>query len=220
MFNKLIKFKEEFGHLHVPKKEPHEYQYLRSWIRGQRKRFWNGVLEETRYKKLESIGVEMDRKLYVWDKQLALLADFKKKHGHLYVSPSLASRQLTNYVRTLRSRKNTLSEERIKMLDHLGFVWKPGSKMSSKNRERLNFPAWLKKYEELKAFKLLNGHCYVTKNDKKYGVLGRWVHRQRRNKKLSEEKVRLLDKLGFFEKKQSGASKGKINFSNNVLKNK
>eukprot|EP00873_Tetraselmis_striata_P026272 jgi/Tetstr1/446536/TSEL_034061.t1 len=59
---------------------------------------------------------------------------------------------------------------------------------------------WLAMYEQLAAFKKQEGHCRVPNRYATNPKLGRWVMTQRAAKKkgeLSEERVALLEELGF-----------------------
>jgi hypothetical protein len=133
--------------------------------------------------------------LYVsWDEWFGKLVAFKERFGHSNVqagwkeNPALASwvdRQ------RLRQKKGDLTEEQIRRLENLGFVW---DWQSIKGDE-----TWLKWYERMKAFKQQCGHC----NPGTYGddvPLARWAVAQRvRRKKgvLADEQIRRLDELGF-----------------------
>ena len=76
--------------------------------------------------------------------------------------------------------------ERVKVLNHINFPWTTGT-----HQER-----WSMHYEELVEFHSTNDHCNVSRACS----LGQWVNNQRRSKKkgkLSAERIKLLDILGF-----------------------
>ncbi len=78
-----------------------------------------------------------------------------------------------------------MSKERAQLLDNLGFIWDP---LKSE---------WHKSYRELKRYVDKNGNAKVPKS---VPLLGNWVSMQRRRKnqeKLSQERIQLLDDIGF-----------------------
>ena len=59
---------------------------------------------------------------------------------------------------------------------------------------------WERHFDELKAFQKQHGHCNVSTLSETDAALGRWVHIQRRQRKvgnLSVERIRRLDQIGF-----------------------
>ena len=83
--------------------------------------------------------------------------------------------------------KGILSDDRIRLLEEIGFEWDLLEK------------AWQEGYQKLKQFIDLNGHAKVPQ---KHPELGIWVASQRKLKdakrgKLSQEWIELLDKIGF-----------------------
>uniref|UniRef100_A0A7S3P091 Helicase-associated domain-containing protein n=1 Tax=Amphora coffeiformis TaxID=265554 RepID=A0A7S3P091_9STRA len=93
-----------------------------------------------------------------------------------------------------------LTEDRIRRLNELGFVWSLRDD-------------WMKHYEELKQFKQEHGHCNVPARYSKNRRLGIWVSAQRQQYKqmqsgpqeesgsrttpLTEDRIALLNELGF-----------------------
>lgn len=93
-----------------------------------------------------------------------------------------------------------LTEDRIRRLNELGFVWSLRDD-------------WTKHYEELKEFKKEHGHCNVPARYAKNRRLGIWVSAQRQQYKqmqstppvetgskatpLTKERIGLLNDLGF-----------------------
>jgi len=97
-----------------------------------------------------------------------------------------------------------LTEERMQVLTSIGFVW---DVVAADNDAR-----WKKRFEELKEYKAINGHCNVPQSTD----LGKWVKMQRENKNetdlkkagntpsrkkpkpcLSEERIAKLESIGF-----------------------
>jgi Helicase associated domain len=190
-FNKVIKFKEEFGHVNIPVNYPDKQLY--SWLRYQKTTFRAGNLDQEKIAQLTSIGFDFRCKADIWDKNFQKLVEFKNTFGHLQVCRSFTNdHQLINFVRNLVKRKNELSKDKIKRLNKIKFIWEPGQKV-----KELNDARWLDNYEQLTAFKEKYGHCQVPY--KKYQSLYTWVNYLRYHKDLSEEKRLLLEKLDFFD---------------------
>jgi len=84
-------------------------------------------------------------------------------------------------------KKGKLSEERINLLNGIGFEWE----------RRVG---WDKRFEQLKRYKKDHGDCNVPRKYKANPQLGEWVHEQRKlykNGKLSKERINLLKGIGF-----------------------
>ena len=83
---------------------------------------------------------------------------------------------LTNWVATQRSNKDTLSPERWQRLDEIGFIWDA------------HIANWEDGFAALESFKEREGHCRVPDNKARVDGLnlGGWVSRQRENKGLSQ----------------------------------
>ncbi len=130
----------------------------------------------------------------IWRRWLEELAAFKKEHGHCCVS-TLDERhfQLGNWVRTQRGRRKRgkLSEEQIGVLDEVGFFW------DGHERYRVK---WESMCEALAAYQRAHGDCQMPFSIADDSKLANWLVTQRcarRKGKLSAERVRRLDELGF-----------------------
>jgi hypothetical protein len=104
-------------------------------------------------------------------------------------------------------KKGRLSEERIEMLNKLGFEWSVGFvQRQSKALEQ----SWMNRYRELVDFREEQGHCIVPNLCKDNKSLGRWVQHQREYYKLgmlSEERIEMLNELRFEWSRVSQAGK-------------
>ncbi|KAL7547134.1 hypothetical protein ACHAWF_010453 [Thalassiosira exigua] len=98
-----------------------------------------------------------------------------------------------NYCRKNREKgiETDLTEDQIKVLDHVNFSW-------AMNQDE----KWKKRYRELVEFEAANGHCKVPRAN----GLGEWVSSQRKEKKkydegkkssLTAERVEKLESIGF-----------------------
>ena len=125
-----------------------------------------------------------------WDFMYGQLIRFKKEYGH----PNVATRnkeweKLASWVVNNRVcyRNNFLSEDRVKKLEAIDFVWD------------VNEAEWLEQYQELKKFFEKNGHGNIATTDKAWGNLGHWLATNRRVYKknnLSIERIKKLEDLG------------------------
>ena len=125
------------------------------------------------------------RKSPTWNDRFEELKAYKAKYGHCNVP--VWSGPLGKWILTQRRyyKKSTLSDNRIKLLEDIGFMW---SVYDTK---------WDANFEKLKAYKAKNGHCNVPGGS---GPLGDWVNYQRKAKKdgkLSADRIKLLKGIGF-----------------------
>lgn len=186
-FKSLEEFKKKFGHCSVPHKNS-QYHLLNEWGNNQRENYRKGILEKERIKNLEAIGFDFaPRDLDgLWQKTFDELAAFKSQHGHLEISQGenpLISRWMTTQRR--RRRKGILTDERIKKLDSIGFVWNMG-----------NSKIFEKKFIALQKFKQEHGHLKIPISN----PLTSWqthLRTQFKDGKLTEEQQQRLKQLGF-----------------------
>ena len=84
--------------------------------------------------------------------------------------------------------KSKLTDERIDLLEAIGFQWD------------LLEEEWMKMYRRLQEYKNKYGSSHVPKGWKEDQKLAGWVHWQRVNyskSKLSDERIKLLKDIGF-----------------------
>jgi len=117
----------------------------------------------------------------LWNLRYTQLLDYQSQNGHANVprqykpNPQLGgwvNTQRHQYKRLLEGNSSTLTKERMDKLDELGFSW-----------FQRGFQMWNQRYEELKEFKNLHGHCRVSQCDETYRALGLWVMTQRKQYK-------------------------------------
>ncbi len=178
MFETLCQFKEENGHFEVPAKYAPNKKFG-AWVSTQRVVYKEKKLAKDKISRLESIGFVWDVIEEKWEKWFSQLSEFKQKEGHCRVPHEHEG--LGRWVTKQRGRHKELSEDKIKCLNRLGFVWdiKEGQ--------------WLEYYNELCQFVEINGHTNVGGNNR---PLQAWMTRCR-TKPLSEEKTALLNGIGF-----------------------
>ena len=164
-------------------------------------------------------GVDIDHSTHVgkWLLNYELLRTFKVDNDGRdpprgYVVHALPEWNLTkaeiklgSWCDKQRQRKSKLSAERIRQLDSIGFEWSPGAGPKPLDDQ------WLFMYQRLCAFHVISGGedppvsfeepALAEWNQSKDVIkLGRWCHWQRHCKKkgkLSAERIRQLDSIGF-----------------------
>jgi len=107
---------------------PPQFKELSAWVSAQRRaKEVNEPIMAERSKRLDEIGfvwriVTQD----AWDLMLDSLAEFKQAHGHCNVPQKEGeSKKLGKWVNTMRwhFKQGKLSDDRIRQLEMLGFVW-------------------------------------------------------------------------------------------------
>src|SRR5262249_17075832 len=148
-----------------------------------------GVVSAARRQQLDAIGFVWNAIESAWEKGFAALTTFKAREGHCKVPARYieGSFNLGVWVITQRVNRATMSAERRKRLDDIGFVWKAIES------------AWEKGFAALTTFKAREGHCKVPRNHIEGTFkLGEWVITQRVNgATMSAERRKRLDDIGF-----------------------
>uniref|UniRef100_A0A7S1ZFL4 Helicase-associated domain-containing protein n=1 Tax=Trieres chinensis TaxID=1514140 RepID=A0A7S1ZFL4_TRICV len=153
-----------------------------------------------------------------WDQMYHRLLSFRERHGHCLVpnrykeDRSLGqwvSAQRRQYKQMQAGEDTPMTEERAKMLEGMGFVWA--------TLERGHVP-WEIRYGELLEYQRNYGDCLVPIGFKENPQLSSWVSTQRQEMKLlrdgrptrlTEERIRLLNKAGFVWESQRGKRGGR-----------
>jgi superfamily II DNA or RNA helicase len=187
-FSCLVQFKEREGHCRVPLDHIEIDFSLGSWVSTQRTK--KDKLTEDRLKRLNELGFVWDFRTDQWEEGFSCLVKFKEREGHISVSQKLmeADFPLGAWVNTQRIKKNKLTEDRIKRLNDLDFIWDVLTEQ------------WEEGYRYLVKFKDREGHCNVPSNynDTDGYKLGIWITSQRARKdKLTEDRIKRLVQLGF-----------------------
>ena len=186
----LSAYKHDHGDCNVPrfwKDNP----TLGTWCHTQRGAYKDNRLSADRIKRLEQLGFKWDLLVVTWEEMYAELSTYKQTHSDSNVpagwkdNPKLGmwcGKQRQAY------RKNDLSPDQIKRLDQIGFVWD------------LIVDYWGEMYAALSAYKQIHGDCHVPAGWKDNPKLGSWCANQRtryKNRKLSADRVKRLEQLGF-----------------------
>jgi superfamily II DNA or RNA helicase len=188
-FEALKSFNATFGHFDVPKEYPSKPK-LKNWCLEQRTRYRRGQLEQDRIAMLESIGFVWKKKASRAASMLESLRKFKEQHGHCNVPNTFKPNQsLATWVTTRRKawREGKISEEELKQLNSIGFIWIPFN------------AKWNQNLTELAQFRQQHGHCNVPRWFQENQPLATWLQAQRKAKragKLLESREAELKKLG------------------------
>ncbi len=189
MFLRLKNYKAKYESMRVTVKRDKE---LKSWIWSQRIMIKQGMLSLEKKKKLESIEfVLRNVRKNSWEKMYNELQQYMEKFGKAQPVPKVKYPNLSQWINSQRQlySKGTLSKEKIKILNKIGFMW---AFEQQKN-------AWTTMYKQLMDFKNTFKHTNVPNKITKYKKLSGWTVRQRhkwRAGNLPESQYHLLDKLG------------------------
>jgi hypothetical protein len=139
----------------------------------------------------------------IWSEKFEDLCEFRRFYGHCHVPHTYernaplaqwVKRQRYQYKLKLEGKRSTLSDERVRLLNKIGFIWNSHDAV------------WEERWNELLQYKRLHGHCVVPSNYEKNPQLAVWVKRQRRQYKfycedkptsMTSERITKLEKLGF-----------------------
>jgi superfamily II DNA or RNA helicase len=190
----LVQFKNEFGHCFVPTDYISSGKNLESWLRDQRHSFKNNTLPQAKIDALNELGVVWDPFEETWLEMYTMLISYKEKHGHMSVPRAYKDndKRLGAWIELQRylNKSNRLSEERIRKLEEINFVWSPHEQK------------WEEMFSLFLKFVKEKGHGYVPADYEIEGKkLGNWVGDQRRKNKnmfLEPTKVTRLNQAGFY----------------------
>ncbi len=148
--------------------------------------------------------VHVNQNVDRWNARFQELRFYKAAHGHcnvpfLYAEKAFLApwvkRQRYQYKCKVQGKHSHLTDERLRMLDDLGFVWDT------------YVAAWEENFERMVKFHKAKGHCYVPMKQKE---LSTWAKRQRRHYKqfreakknkptstMTEDRIRRLNSIDF-----------------------
>ena len=187
-FSLLVEFKNREGHCMVPNRHKENGFNLGKWVGHRREQVL--TISADRKAKLDDIGFVWDTLAFQWEEGFFKLLQFKELKGDCLVpgTKKIEGFNLGQWVVTQRLNHGSISSERKKRLNDIGFVWD----VPDYN--------WEKSFNRLIAFKNREGHFRIpTQLIEEEGFkLGSWVNRQRKSKStMSPEKVQKLDDIGF-----------------------
>ncbi len=193
-FELLKEYKEEYGDCNVPSRWS-ENKPLAAWVKTQRTNYRRRKLDDDRIKRLEDIGFEWTFSLEEkwekgWEEMFDVLREYKEEHGDCNVPLRWeVNKGLGHWVigQRMRYKKGNLSDDRIKRLEDLGFVWDPSESQ------------WEEIFKVLVEYKKEHGNCNVSSEWEKNKQLARWVKSQRilyLDNQLDKDRIERLEDLG------------------------
>jgi hypothetical protein len=188
-FSEIEAYRKLHGHGNVPESHP-SLGAVGEWLTRKRMAKRRGKLAASVASRLEALAVEWDPHEASWLDQFHLLRQFIGENGHIEIAgTTTAVRTLASWMSIQRTskRKGTLSQQRLTLLDSIGFTWDP----AEHNLESM--------FSALQAFKSKEGHCDVRYDNTEFPGLGAWLSAQRSAKKrgtLDPERLARLEALG------------------------
>ena len=189
MYRQLAVFKAEYGHCNLRSSTRRTLHLAHGAITSVRQAGAASFGSSNR--ELDALGFVWEPFKRGWDEMLRQLVVFKAEHKHCNVpqryQPNLDLATWVNKQRTTKMR-GSLSRDRVRQLDELGFVWAPFE------------TAWEDMFRRLLAFKEGHGDCNVPQRYRTNPGLASWVNGQRTAKsrgELSLERAKRLEDVGF-----------------------
>lgn len=188
-FAKLVAYKQRFGDCNVPH-EWGEDRRLAKWVQHQREYKKQGGLNADRIQQLDMMGFIWEPTEALWEEMFARLVAFSERIGHCNVPRTHEDEALSNWIGTQRvwKKRNKMPVDRIDRLNNIGFVWDP------------NQADWEENLGKLSDYKARFGHTNVPavwSEDRLLGKWLRWLRTARKKNKLSIERIKQLEELGF-----------------------
>jgi hypothetical protein len=139
----------------------------------------------------------------IWSEKFEELCLFRRQQGHCHVPhhymenlglAQWVKRQRYQYKLKLDGKRSTLSDERVRLLNQIGFIWNSHDAV------------WEERLQDLMLFKQIHGHCMVPSNFEPNVQLAIWIKRQRRQYKkytlgeassMTPERIARLEAIGF-----------------------
>lgn len=203
-FQELLTCRQPDGSLRVSPSGPKSIFGLPGWCTRQRRAYLLGKLSPERVARLEAVGFcwDYDYAQQAWMDKYRELEQFHQKHGHarvLSTSPGCSRLFDWNDRQRQNRKKGLLTEDRVRLLEALGFEWDSAPTGLGHRAEVLE-AAWRARLAELAAFKERHGHCQVPYSVAEYRGLAVWANAQRvsrRKGQLTEGRLAALEALGF-----------------------
>lgn len=195
-FKELSLNHQEYGHCNVTNSYISDSGFkLSAWVGRQRYVLVKDKLPADKKQRLDALGFVWDPLVEKWEEGFRELSAYYQKHGHCNMTTSHIADsgfKLGTWVSNQRQffKRDQLSMERKRRLEALGLIWNPYDE------------AWKAAFSELTAYHQEHGNCappisFITDIGFK---LGGWARTQRsayKNNKLSEDRKKRLEALGF-----------------------
>lgn len=139
-FKELAAFKRKYGHCNVPQKYPPN-KSLGIWVNKQRMEYNKRIdgkkrssLNDTRLEQLKSLDFRWAKRKgqASWENHYAALVEYKKEYGHCSVPTKYkedtalgrwVSTQRSEYKKYSEGEPSTMTEEKVRRLEKVGFAW-------------------------------------------------------------------------------------------------
>jgi hypothetical protein len=188
MYQKLVAYKKKHRSTNVHRNSPADPR-LGNWVHHQRTFYKTKTISIDRINQLESIGFACDLLGQKWMEFFHKLVAYKKQNKSASVPRSYKEDpKLGVWVSHQRAfyKNNTISIERINLLESIDFVWDPLDAQ------------WIRMYSKLVAYKNIHDTTLVPLSYKKDPQLAKWTYVQRCMKnKLTDKRTELLNSINF-----------------------
>lgn len=205
-FAAAMKFHKENGHLEVPSNCIVDGVKLGVWIRNLRYAYQGKYYSKPTPEQIARLNlINMrwtDKYTHQWEKGYKYAESYYKTHGNLNIPDSFVSPEgyrLGSWITNQREsyKKGTLSAERTARLEQIGMFWKGARRHS-----------WDTCYALAKDYYVKNGNLDMPGNYVADGIwLYKWLNEQkqivlgkRKDKKLTDRQIGLLNDIGFTAK--------------------
>jgi hypothetical protein len=178
-------YKERMGHCRVPIDHKENGFNLGQWVNNQRR--LKAQITVERRERLDALGFDWNVHETYWEEGYNYLKRYKERVGNCMVPQKHNENgfALGRWV-SIQRRELSMSEQRRRKLDALGFVWD------------VLADRWEEGFRHLENYKERWGHCRVPVTYKQDGFgLGTWVRVQRYDKSMPVKSRQRLDDLGF-----------------------
>lgn len=171
-----------------------EEKTLAFWLNNQRKSFRLGYLTPNKLIRLAEIGITEQwlSPQSSFEKGYAVATEYFKENGNLDIPRNYQHRNgfwLRSWADKIRKKRNELTEEQIKKLDAVGFVWTPSDN-------------WEERFQLAKEYYLAHGELPLEPKqcrDSDELHICQWLRRQllRKNEaKMPQEQIERLSSIG------------------------
>ena len=213
-YSQLLSYHQRFGNANVPLNWP-ENKSLATWVINQRRKYRNKSLKPHQMNLLKAIDFTWDRQKS-WTERFVELEQYRQTHGTCTVRSSdeenkelyvWCCNQRQQYRQLMESGSSSLTSERVKLLESIGFLEESSVQQST----------WNKRMQELRDYKKQHGHTNVPRHCSANPKLGRWVDTQRTSYRLqklrkpsplTQERIDVLNEIGFEWSPSEKMSKG------------
>jgi hypothetical protein len=148
-FARLMEFKQQHGHFHIPGKKP-EHKSLGWWAARQRTHTAAGTILPERLKRLQAAGFPGESLLdyfaakswnRTWDEHFAALMEFHRLNGHFDVPRDIGTHgRLREWVDHQRRKyySGKLKPERRQKLEAAGFPWSSNMRRGPRLKNKIS----------------------------------------------------------------------------------